>query len=73
MNTVTVGSHVQITGEVVNILADEDILLPNGKYDLAKLKPIIYDEETRSYLSVGPKVSEAFKPGLVYRKKVEAL
>ena len=73
VNTVTVGSHVQITGEVVNILADEDILLPNGKYDLAKLKPIIYDEETRSYLSIGAKVSEAFKPGLVYRKKVEAL
>ena len=73
VNAVTVGSHVQITGEVVNILADEDILLPNGKYDLAKLKPIIYDEETRSYLSVGTKVSEAFKSGLVYRKKVEAL
>ena len=61
----------QITGEVVNILADEDILLPNGKYDLAKLKPIIYDEETRSYLSVGTKVSEAFKPGLVYRNEMK--
>ncbi len=71
VNTVTVGSLVQITGEVVNILADEDILLPNGKYDLAKLKPIIYDEETRSYLSVGTKVSEAFKPGLVYRNEME--
>ena len=62
---------MQITGEVVNILANEDILLPNGKYDLAKLKPIIYDEETRSYLSIGTKVSEAFKPGLVYRKEMK--
>ena len=68
VNTVNIGSHTQITGEVVNIQADESILDENGKYSLEKLKPIIYDEEHWRYLSVGVKATDAFKAGLVYKK-----
>ena len=68
VHAVTVGSHTQITGEVVNIQADESILDENGKYSLEKLKPIIYDEEHWRYLSVGVKAADAFKAGLVYKK-----
>lgn len=45
VNTVTVGSHTQVTGEVKRILADESILNDRDKIVLEKLKPIIYDEE----------------------------
>ena len=69
VNTVSVGSHTQITGEVVNIQADESIIDERGKYDLAKLNPIIYDEEHWRYLSVGVKAADAFKAGLVYKNK----
>lgn len=69
VNTVTIGSHVQITGEVVNIQADESILDERGKYDLAKLNPIIYDEEQFAYRMVGGKTADAFKAGLVYKNK----
>ena len=68
VNTVTVGSHMQITGEVVNIQADESILDERGKYSLEKLKPIIYDEENWRYLAVGEKAADAFKCGLVFKK-----
>ena len=68
VNAVTIGSHVQITGEVVNIQADESILDENGKYSLEKLKPIIYDEENWRYLAVGEKAADAFKCGLVFKK-----
>ena len=68
VNTVNIGSHTQITGEVINIQADESILDENGKYSLEKLKPIIYDEEHWRYLSVGVKATDAFKAGLVYKK-----
>ena len=68
VNTVTIGSHVQITGEVVNIQADESILDERGKYSLEKLKPIIYDEENWRYLAVGEKAADAFKCGLVFKK-----
>ena len=67
VNTVTIGSHTQITGEVVNIQADESILDERGKYDLAKLNPIIYDEEQFVYRTLGGKTANAFKAGLVYK------
>ena len=69
VNTVSVGSHTQITGEVVNIQADESIIDERGKYDLAKLNPIIYDEEQFAYRTVGGKTADTFKAGLVYKNK----
>lgn len=71
VHTVTVGSHMQVTGEVKRILADESILNEKDKIDLKKLKPIIYDEEQLQYLSVGEKVSEAFAPGLELKGKMQ--
>ena len=68
VNAVTIGSHVQITGEVVNIQADESILDENGKYSLEKLNPIIYDEENWRYLAVGEKAADAFKCRLTFKK-----
>ena len=67
VNTVTIGSHTQITGEIANIQADESILDERGKYDLAKLNPIIYDEEQFAYRTLGGKTANAFKAGLVYK------
>ena len=67
VNTVDIGSHTQITGEVVNIQADESILDERGKYDLAKLNPIIYDEEQFAYRTVSRVVAKAFNVGLRFR------
>ena len=69
VNTIDIGSHTQITGEVVNIQADESIIDERGKYSLEKLNPIIYDEEHWRYLAVGEKTADAFKAGLVYKKQ----
>ena len=71
VHSVTVGSHTQLTGEVKNILADESILKENGKIVLDKLKPIIYNEEEVSYMSVGVKVADAFKTGMQFKKKLD--
>ena len=61
VHTVTVGSHMQVTGEVKRILADETVLNEKDKIDIRKLRPIIYDEEQLQYLAVGEKVADAFK------------
>lgn len=68
VHTVTVGSHMQVTGEVKRILADESILNEKGRIVLEKLKPIIYDEEQMRYLNVGEAISDAFKPGAEMKK-----
>lgn len=71
VHTVTVGSHMQVTGEVKRILAEEAILNENDRIDIRKLKPIIYDEEQLQYLSVGEKISDAFRIGAEMKKKME--
>lgn len=72
VHTVTVGSHMQVTGEVKRILADESILNEKGRVVLEKLQPIIYDEESGRYLSIGDKVADAFRTGIEFKKSLGA-
>ena len=71
VHTVTVGSHTQVTGEVQRIIADESILDGRGKVVLEKLRPLIYDEEQVRYLTVGEKVSDAFRPGAALKRRLD--
>ena len=71
VHSVTVGSHMQLTGEVKNILADETILNDQNKILLSKLQPIIYDEEEFSYFAIGEKVGDAFKTGAEMIKRMK--
>lgn len=71
VHTVTIGSHMQLTGEVKNILAEECILDDKNKILLDRLKPIIYDEEEFKYLGLGKKVADAFKTGAEIKKKLK--
>lgn len=50
-------------GEVVNISADESILDEQGRVDVKKLDPIIYDSVSHGYWSFGEKVGQAFCDG----------
>lgn len=58
------GAHV--VGQVVNWSADESILT-NGKVDLAKLKPIVFDSSALTYRSVGDSVGQAWQSGKVFK------
>lgn len=71
VHTVTVGSHMQITGEVKNTLAEESILNENGRVLLDRLNPLIYDEEQGQYLRLGDKVADAFRPGMEWKKSLK--
>ena len=52
-----------LIGEIVASQADERILT-DGKVDLGKLKPIIFDPSFNAYRVVGEIVGNAFKDGL---------
>ena len=54
-------------GEIVNISADESILGDDGKVDVKKLDPIIYDGDTHVYWNFGEKVGQAFSDGKVLK------
>ena len=51
-----------LIGEVVNLSADESILT-DGKVDLAKLKPIVFDAAGMCYRAVGDSVGKAWGAG----------
>lgn len=53
----------RMTGEIVNVSADESVLDANGKIDPAKLQPIVYDPVNHTYLKLGEKAGNAFQDG----------
>lgn len=68
IHIVEVGSHTQITGEIVNVQADESVLDEKGRIIFEKVNPIAYDDVTHSYYEMGDKLADAFKVGLKFRK-----
>lgn len=67
INIVEVGSHTQITGEILNIQADEDVLNEKGQISLELLNPIVYDDVRKDYFKVGDKIADAFNVGAKFR------
>ncbi len=55
-----------LIGEVVNQSADESILT-DGKVDLAKLKPIVFDAAGMCYRALGDSVGQAWGAGKKYQ------
>lgn len=51
-----------LVGEVVNMSADESILT-DGKVDLAKLQPIVFDAAANTYRAIGDVVGQAWGSG----------
>ena len=55
-------NETRVVGEIVNMSADESVLT-DGKVDLAKLLPVIYDSSTNAYRVVGDSVGTAWQSG----------
>ena len=68
MHIAEVGSHTQITGEIVNVQVEEDVLDEKNKINFKLLDPLAYDDITHSYYKTGEKISDAFKAGLKFKK-----
>lgn len=68
MHIAEVGSHTQITGEIVNVQAEESVLDDNGKISYEKLNPICYDDVSHCYFGIGDFMAKAFKVGLKFKK-----
>lgn len=59
----TQSGDVRVVGKVVRTVADDSILDTDGHVDLDRLRPIIYDAETRTYRSLGSILAPAFLTG----------
>jgi len=55
--------HNHFVLKVVNTYAEERVLDQNGKIDFEKVKPILFEMSTRSYLSTGKKLAKCWDIG----------
>lgn len=53
----------RVVGRIVNVLADERVLDADGKVDVVKLDPIMFDIFRSGYYAVGRKVGQAWDSG----------
>ncbi|GAB4150593.1 MAG: flavin reductase family protein [Planctomycetota bacterium] len=67
VHTAELGLHTQFVGEIVNVLADEEVL-SDGALDIVKIAPFVYSPGTRSYYGVGPKLSDGFSTASRFKK-----
>jgi len=67
IQTSSVGSHIQIVGEIKNVIANEDILGEDGSIAIAKLKPLSFNPSTTTYDLISESVGQAFQEGMYYK------
>ena len=61
-------SHDVFIGEVVQTYAD-DAVLTDGKVDIAKLQPLLFDMASMKYWSLGPSTGTCWKDGKALKDK----
>jgi flavin reductase (DIM6/NTAB) family NADH-FMN oxidoreductase RutF len=60
-------THDVFIGEIVATYAD-DAVLTDGKVDLAKVKPLLFDRSSMMYWSLGQAVGKCWSEGKQYKK-----
>jgi flavin reductase (DIM6/NTAB) family NADH-FMN oxidoreductase RutF len=56
---VDLGLHTMFVGEIINVKAEQDVL-SNGRPDIQKIKPLLFNSGDRGYHGVGPRIGDAF-------------
>ncbi|MCL5037778.1 MAG: flavin reductase family protein [Chloroflexi bacterium] len=57
------GLHTQFTGEIMDVKIDEDCLDEEGKPDIGRISPFLFDAGARQYFGVGDFIGKAFSIG----------
>ncbi len=58
--TIELGLHTMFVGEIIDVKAEEASLV-DGKLDITRVKPIIFNPGDDGYFAVGKKIADAFK------------
>jgi len=63
LHVIEIGLHTQFIGEIMNVKADTDLFGEDGRLDIMKIKPLIFDTAQRGYYGIGPLLAKAFSVG----------
>lgn len=59
----------RVLGEIVNVVADENVLDENGKVNAGKLNAFCFDQFQNGYYAIGEKIGQAWHNGVRFVKK----
>lgn len=59
----------RVLGEIVNVLAEENVLNQDGNVEPSKLNAFVFDQFQNGYYAIGEKVGQAWDSGMEYMKK----
>ena len=62
-HSLDLGVHTMFVGEVIDVLADDEVLGPAGLPDISLLRPLLYSPGQGAYYGVGPRLADAFSVG----------
>ena len=57
------GAHTQFIGEILDVKVDEAVLGPDGRPDMVKVRPFVYDSARQEYYGIGKLIGKAFSVG----------
>jgi flavin reductase (DIM6/NTAB) family NADH-FMN oxidoreductase RutF len=57
------GLHTQFVGEILDVKVEESVLGRDGKPDMGKVRPFIYDSARQEYYGIGKLLGKAFSAG----------
>lgn len=63
IETLQVGQHTLFIGQIMDIKVEKECIGEDGKIDIQKINPLIYDNASISYYAVGEAVGNAFSLG----------
>lgn len=73
VQTLDVGIHTMFVGEIMDVKADESILMNERTLDIARVSPIIYDTARRAYRGIGPEVGPGWEIGKTISRQAAKL
>lgn len=66
---ISLGVHTMMIGAIIDVKVDEGCLDGNGKPDIARIAPLVFDSGSRSYYGIGKLIAPAFSVGKSLLKK----
>jgi flavin reductase (DIM6/NTAB) family NADH-FMN oxidoreductase RutF len=63
VHTAELGLHTRFIGEIMEVWAAQDVLDDQGRPDMVRIEPLLYNPGTRIYAKSGDAVGPAFSIG----------
>jgi flavin reductase (DIM6/NTAB) family NADH-FMN oxidoreductase RutF len=63
LHSFELGLHTQFVGEILDVRVEEGVLGPDGRPDMARVRPFVYDSARQEYYGIGRLIGKAFSAG----------